>query len=129
MSPVYFFARLAPVQQQQFLVAEPCAAAAKADLGEPGAGARQNREGARADLDVERAVIALLDQIELARAVGDNACEDIKPPGRTLGVCSCCEPPRQGKAFLQFGNVDAAGFQHGATAQIDLVQRHLLKAL
>ena len=54
---------------------------AKPDLGQPRAFPHQHGERPRADLSVERAVIARLDLIEAARAIGNHPGKDVKPAG------------------------------------------------
>ena len=61
-------------------------AAAEADLRQARALAHQHRKGARADLGIERAVIAGLDVVEAAGLVGDHAGEDVEPAGRAFRI-------------------------------------------
>ena len=97
-------------------------AGAEADLRQPRAGAHDDREGARADLEIERPVIAGGDLVELVAAIGHHAGEDVEPPGRALRVGRGGNVGRQRQAFQQRHDVDAAGFQHRALGEIDLVQ-------
>ena len=59
---------LARVQVAQRIGAEQRMAAAETDLRQPRAFAHQHRESARADLGIERAVIAGLDAVEAAQS-------------------------------------------------------------
>ena len=74
------------VQALQLRVGELRRAFAHAQLIEARALAHQDREGARRNLGIERAVIARLDAVEAWRAVGDQAGEDVEPPGGTFGI-------------------------------------------
>ena len=78
--------RLAGLQRGEGGLVEAAVAGAEADLGETRARAHQHGKGARRYLDEERAVIAVLHQIEFSAAIGDDAGEDIEAPGRALGV-------------------------------------------
>ncbi len=104
-------------------------AAAEADLGEPRALAHQDRKGARADLGIERAVIAVLDLVEAAGAVDDHPGEDIEPTGRAFRIGGGRKPRRQRHALDQRHDIDAAGLQHRAVAEVDLVQLEVVDAL
>ena len=97
-------------------------AAAKADLRQPRALAHQHRKRLRADLGVERAVIAGVDAIEAARAVGDDAGEHVDAAGRAFRIGGGGDVGGQRQAFEQRHDVDAVGFQHRAVGQRDLVQ-------
>src|SRR6266700_7114891 len=77
---------LARVELGESYGIEQSLAAAETNLREPRALAHQDRKGARADLGIERAVIAVLDLIETARAIGDDPGEDIEPTGRALRI-------------------------------------------
>ena len=77
---------LARVQRAQRCGVEQRVAVAEADLRQPRALAHQHRKRARADLGIERPVIARLDAVEAARLVGDHAGEDVEPAGRALGI-------------------------------------------
>ena len=76
-------------------------AAAEADLRQPRAFAHQHRKGARANLGIERPVIAGLDAVEAARLVGDHAGEDVEPAGRALRIGGGGDVVRQRQAFQQ----------------------------
>ena len=47
-----------------------------------------DRERLRRDLQIERPAIARRDLVEARRAVGDDAGEDVEPPGGALGIAS-----------------------------------------
>ena len=104
-------------------------AAAEADLRQPRAFAHQHRKGLRADLGVERAVVAGVDAVEAARAVGDDAGEHVDAAGRAFRIGGGGDVVRQRQAFQQRHDVDAVGFQHRAAGQRDLVQLQLGDAL
>ena len=91
-------------------------ALAEADLRQARAGARDDREGARADLQIERTGIAGRDLVELLAVVGHHAGEDVEAAGRALRVGGGGDLRRQGEAFQQRHDVDAAGLEHGAVA-------------
>ena len=59
---------------------------AEADLRQARAGAHDDREGARADLETERPLIAGRDLVELLAAIGHHAGEDVETAGRALRV-------------------------------------------
>ena len=96
-------------------------AALEAELVQPAAGANHDAEGAGRDLGIERPAVAAPDPVELVRFVGDEASEDIEPPGRALGVGVGRDVPRQREALHQRHDVDAAPLQHGAGHEVDLV--------
>ena len=81
------------------------------------------------NLRIERAVIAGRDLVESARAVGDDAGEDVEPAGRAFRVGRGRDVGGQREAFEQRHDVDAAGLQHRAVGEVDLVQLQLLDAL
>ncbi len=117
----------AAVECRQRGVVEPRLAAAKAHLGQPRAGADQDREGARAHLDVERPPVTGRDNVEFLGAVGDDAGEDVEAAGGRLRVGRGGKVFRQLQAFHQRDDVDAAGLQHGAIGEAELVQRHVVE--
>ena len=86
---------------------------------------RQDGEGARADLDIERPGIAGADLVELARMVGDDAGEDVEPAGGGLRVGGGADIARQLEVLHQRHDVDAAGLQHGTADQAEFVQLDL----
>lgn len=96
-------------------------ATAKADLVEPSAGAHEDREGARADLGVERTLVTRGHGVEFDTAVGDQPGEEIEPAGRTLRVGGGGDAGGKVQPLLQRDEVDATGLQHGAAAEVDLV--------
>ena len=120
---------LARVQLAQALGIEQRVAVAETDLREPRALAHQHREGLRADLGVERAVIAGLDAIKPAGLVGDHPGEDVEPAGRALRIGGGRDVVGKRQALQQRHDVDAAGFEHGAVAEGNLVQLELVDAL
>ena len=97
-------------------------AGAEADLRQARAGAHHDRKGARADLEIERTGIAGGDLVELLAAIGHDAGEDVEPAGRALRIGRGRDVRRQRQAFEQRHDVDAAGLQHRAVGEIDLVQ-------
>ena len=113
----------------QLGVGEPRVAAAEADLGQARAGADDDREGARADLEIERAVIAGRDGVEAAGVVGDDAGEDVEPAGRGFRIGGGGDIVRQVEAFQQRHDIDAAGLEHRAVGEVDLVQPEIGDAL
>ena len=98
-------------------VVEQRAAAAEADLRQPRAGAHQDRKRARADLQKERAGVALRHLVEGARLVGDDAREDVEPAGRAFRIGARRDVGGQSKALQQRHDVDAAGLQHRAVGE------------
>ena len=101
----------------------------KRTCDEPRALAQQHRKRLRADLGIERAVIAGADHVEAAGAVGDHAGEDVEPPGGALRIGGGHDLRRQREAFQQRHDVDAVGLQHRAVGEVDLVQLQLVDAL
>ncbi len=85
----------------------------------------QDRKGARADFEVERAAIAFRHLVEGARLVGDDAGKNVEPPGRAFRVGACRDVGGKGQAFQERHDIDAAGLQHGAAGDVELVQRQL----
>ena len=74
-------------------------------------------------------MIAGADHVEAARAVGNDAGEDVEAAGRALRVCGRDDLRRQREAFEQRYDVDAIGLQHRAVGEVDLVQLQLVDAL
>ena len=109
------------VQSAQSIRVEQSMAAAEANLRQPRAFTDQHRKRARADLGIERTVIAGLDTVEAARFVGNHAREHIEPPGRAFRIGGGRNIVGQCEAFQQRHDVDAAGFQHRAVGQRNLV--------
>ena len=113
---------LAGVQFADQVVRMGRLAAAEPDLRQPRAGAHQDGERARADLGVERAAIAALDLVELARAVGDHPGEHVQPAGRAFRVGRRRGVGAERKFLQERHDVDATGLEHGAGGEIELVQ-------
>ena len=74
-------------------------------------------------------MIAGVDAVEAARLVGDHAGEDVEPAGRAFRIGGGGDVVGQRQAFDQRHDVDAAGLQHRAVGQLDLVQLQLVDAL
>ena len=66
--------------------AEQRLADAETDLRQARAAAHDDREGARADFEIERAGIACRDLVEFLGVIGDDAGEDIEAAGRALRI-------------------------------------------
>ncbi len=115
------------VQRQERGIVEPGGAAAKADLRQARAGAHDDRKSARADLQIERPGIARRHMVELAGAVGDDASEDVEPAGRGFRVGGGGHFRGQRQALHQRHDIDAAGLEHRAHRQVDLVQLQRLE--
>ena len=117
------------MQRVEFVGIEDGVAGAEAHLRQPRALAQQHRKRLRADLGIERAVIAGADHVEAPRAVGDHAGEDVEPAGRALRIGGGDDLRRQRQAFQQRHDVDAVGLQHRAVGEVDLVQLQFVDAL
>ncbi len=102
---------------------------AEADLRQARAGAHQHREGARADLGIERPVIARLDWSNARRWSVITRVKTSSRPVELLGLVAAAMLVRQRQAFHQRRDVDAAGLEHGAGGQVDLVQGEVGDAL
>ena len=74
-------------------------------------------------------MIAGLDAVEAAGLVGDHAGEDVEPAGRAFRIGGGGDVVGQREALHQRHDVDAAGLEHGAVAERDLVQLELVDAL
>ena len=61
-------------------------AAAEAELVQPRAGAHHDAEGARRDLDIKRALIAVIELVEILAVVADQPRQDVEPAGRAFGI-------------------------------------------
>ena len=120
---------LGDVQRAQRRRAELRIAVAETDLRQPRALAHQHRERLRADLGVERAVIAGRDAVEAAGLVGDHAGEHVEPSGRAFRIGGRGDVVRERQALDQRHDVDAVGLQHRAVGERDLVQLEILDAL
>src|SRR5262249_41669191 len=97
-------------------------AAAKAHLRQPRAFAHQYREGTRADLGIERAVIARPDLVEAAGAIDDDTGEYVETAGRAFRIGGRAHGRRQREALDERHDVDASGFEHRAVGKVYLVQ-------
>src|SRR6478609_3628120 len=95
------------------------------DLVEPRAVAHLDREGARADLGEERAAIALLHGIERVLPVGDQAGEYVDAPDRAFRIGEGGDGGAQVELLDERHEIDAAGFEHGAMGELDLVEFEL----
>src|SRR5215831_6330424 len=120
---------LAPVQRGKRLVSQHRIAAAKPELRQPRPFAHQHREGARADLNVKRAMVSGIDAVESTGLVGDHAGEDVEPASRAFRIGGSRKVGRQRQAFHQGHDVDAAGLQHRPVAKRNLVQLQFVDAL
>jgi hypothetical protein len=74
-------------------------------------------------------VIAVLDLIEAARAIGDHPGKHVEAPGRAFWIGGGRKPGRQRQTLDQWHDVDAPGLQHRTIAEIDLVQFETIDAL
>ncbi len=120
---------LAQVQGAQRVGAENRVAAAQPQLRQPGALAHQDRKRLRADLGIERAVVAGCNAVEAAGLVGDHPGEDVKPAGGAFRIGRRRNVGGKREPLDQRHNIDAAGLQHCAARQGELVQRQLDEAL
>ena len=120
---------LAFMQRYERFGVERRMAAAEADLRETRALTDQHREGTRADLGIERSVIARRHLVEAARLIGDHAREHIEPAGRAFRVGGGGDPGRQREAFDQRHDIDAAGLQHRSVAEHEFVQLEVVDPL
>jgi hypothetical protein len=117
------------MQRVEFVGIEDGVTGAEAHLRQPRALTQQHRKCLRADLGIERAVIAGADHVETARAVGDHAGEHVEPAGRAFRIGRGHDLFGQREAFQERHDVDAVGFQHRTVAEIDLVQLQFVDAL
>ena len=117
------------VQRIEFVGVEDRITGAESHLRQPRSLAQQHRKRLRADLGIERTVIAGADHVEAARAVGDHAGEHVEPPGGTLRIGGGHDLRRQREALQQRHDVDAIGLQHRAVGEIDLMQFQFVDAL
>ena len=97
-------------------------AATETNLRQTRALTHQNRKGTRADLGIERPVIAGLDTIEAARFVGNHAGEYVEPAGRAFRIGRGRNIVGQRQTFQQWHDVNAASFQHRTVGKRNLVQ-------
>ena len=104
-------------------------APAEADLVEPAAAAGLDAEAARRNLGVEPALVAAGDVVEDLAAVGDEAREDVEPPGRALRVGDRGDDLRQMQVLDELDDVDAAALEHRPVVEVDLVELQLLRAV
>src|SRR5690606_24703179 len=119
--------RFGPVEGGEFILRKQRIATPEPDLRQARAGAHDDREGARADLNVERAGVALRDLVELAGAVGHHTGEDVEPAGRAFRVGRGRDSFGQGEFFDQRHDVDAARLQNRALAKWNLVQLEMFE--
>ena len=96
-------------------------AALEPDLRQPRALAGDDREAARRDLGVERALVLLGHAVELGAAVGDQPGEHVEPADRALRAGDRREPLAEAQALHQRHDVDAATLEQRALGQVDLV--------
>ena len=97
------------------------------DLVQPRAVTHLDGEGARADLGEERAAIPFLDRVETLLPVGDQPGEHVEAPGRAFRIGEGGDGRAQIELLDQRHEIDAAGFQHRALGQVDLVEFELGK--
>ena len=74
-------------------------------------------------------MIAGLDAVEAAGLVGDHAGEHVEPAGRAFRIGGGRDVVGQRQALDQRHDVDAAGLQHRAVGERDLVQLEFVDAL
>ncbi len=119
------------VQALQFGDGELRRAAAEPHLVEARAGAHDDAERARRDLDIERAIVAALNLVERLAAVGHQPRQDVEPPGRALGIGEAGDAARgrQRQMLHQRHDIDAAFLQHRALAEVDGVAVELVDPL
>ncbi len=110
------------MQVRKRVAQEDGAAPLEAHLRQARAFAHEYREGARADLEIERAAIAGFDMVEGARVVGDHPREHVEPAGRAFRIGRAGDVGREREALHQGDDVDAARLQHRAVAQRDRMQ-------
>ncbi len=103
------------------------AAGAKADLRQARALAHHDWERLRADLGIQRALIAGRNLIEGRDAVGDNAGEHVEPAGGALGVGRGAQALGQRQPFEQRRDVDAACLQDSALRQANGVHLQIIE--
>lgn len=103
-------------------------ALAEADLVETHSGADKYGERAGADFGIERAVVARRNSVELGPAICDRACQKVEPTRRAFGIRDGLNVLVQIKAFHERNHIDAALFQHGTIAQINLVHLEFVEA-
>ena len=82
-------------------------------------------ESARANLGEERALITFLDGVEALLVVGDHPGEHVEAAGRAFRVGEGGDGRAQVELLDQRHEIDAAGFEHRAVGQIDLVEFEL----
>ena len=74
-------------------------------------------------------MIAGRDAVEAAGRVGDHPGEHVEAAGRAFRIGGGADVGREREAFEQRHDVDAAGLEHGAVAERDLVQLQFIDAL
>ena len=88
-----------------------------------------DRERARDDLEVERAVVARGDLVEAVAAVAEHAREHVQAPGRALRVGLRADLRGQRQALDQGHQVGPVALQRGAVAQVDPFEGEVLDLL
>jgi hypothetical protein len=90
--------------------------------------AGEDGKGARTNLNPQRALIASAHTVKAGRTIGYHADKNINPPGRTFGIGERKYRFGKREAFLEGGQVNAAGFKHRAFTQIQLMQHQIALA-
>ena len=92
-------------------------------------GPHQDREGLRADFEVEAAAIAGDGLVEAGAVIGDDARENVEPAGRAFRVRDAGHVRGQRQRLLDLGDINAADFQNRAGAEIHGVKHEPLDLL
>src|SRR5262245_14800446 len=100
-------------------------AAAETDLIEARAVAHLDGESPRANLGEERSRIALLDAVEPILPVGDQAGENVEPPGRAFRIGEARDRRAELELLDERYEIDAARLQHRDLRQVDLLEFQL----
>lgn len=66
-------------------------------------------------------MVSRWDGVEAGAIFGDESCEDVESPDGRLGTGAREESIGECEAFLEFGDIDAADFEHGTAVEFHFV--------
>ena len=92
-------------------------------------GCRHDAKSARANFDIEWAVVAIWHAVKLFSAVGDDAGQKVEAADGGFRTSSGRHTFRKGQTFHQGNDIDAAFFQHGTAFEFNRVHLKVCEAL
>ena len=121
--------RVGAMQLPECGIIQNSLARAEPDLIKPHSRTNAHREGAWADLGIERTRIPRWDTIKLNPIVRDQAREEIEPPGRAFGIGHSGEVLRKIQRFHERHNINCAFFEDRARVEVNAMHFKLRESL